>query len=430
MAVSPTAARAQPEPQRYENLDGLRGLAALNVAIGHYVSAFYYALYTGAERDSHGAWDIAASGWPFLLPVSGTSFSVCIFLALSGFVLARAVSRSDLGLPAQMVKRIVRLGIPITGSILFAWLLTVVGLNFAAQAQLSAHSDWLGGVVLETDLGEAFLQAVSTSFGLMWRPSTLNAPLWTMAIELFGSLLLFIGLSVKGYRWTSGVALLGIGAALSHHYVALICLGAGIYLLELDRLARYFIRFQVIWALLLVLALFFGTIPGSDQRPDYWNAIINKPPILAPIGDFGTYSPLQTLNVLVAWQAVAAILLLFVALGWPAFRSWLSRPWIVWLGRISFPLYVLHFPLLFSIGCGGVVALEAAGIGYEAAVLLAFPVYLTAVLVASWLGIGLLEEPALALSAKAGRAVQGAVQSLREIYDRIQQPMLRPVDSP
>ena len=76
---------------RYVHFDGLRGIAALNVALAHFLTAFDFAIYSGFPASSHWGWDLSLSAWPFVLPAAGADFSVCVFLVLSGFVLAHAI---------------------------------------------------------------------------------------------------------------------------------------------------------------------------------------------------------------------------------------------------------------------------------------------------------------------------------------------------
>src|SRR5450432_239103 len=107
---------------RFAYLDGLRGWAALLVVLHHGTIAIDFALYTGQPADSRGFWDVRISGTPFFPLAPGGSLAVCLFFALSGFVLAHAYSRSQQNWLALAVRRFVRLGIPMLAGCLFAWL--------------------------------------------------------------------------------------------------------------------------------------------------------------------------------------------------------------------------------------------------------------------------------------------------------------------
>ncbi len=97
---------------RYIYLDGLRGVSALIVVLVHGIIAFDFALYTGLNENSLTDWDIPISAFPFLLPMAG-NYSVCIFFVLSGFVLSHSFRNTRLGSLALIVKRYIRLTLPI-----------------------------------------------------------------------------------------------------------------------------------------------------------------------------------------------------------------------------------------------------------------------------------------------------------------------------
>jgi peptidoglycan/LPS O-acetylase OafA/YrhL len=70
------------------------------------------------------------------------------------------------------------------------------------------------------------------------------------------------------------------------------------------------------------------------------------------------------------WQTPTAATLLFAApLLCPPMRRRLTLPLSIWLGRLSFSVYLLHFPILFTIGATVFVA--AAPLGYLPACLIA-----------------------------------------------------------
>ena len=75
--------------RKIKYLNGLRGVAAFQVVIHHFILAFYPALFSGPDIQTHmaGGIEVSASGSVFNLLWDG-NFAVCIFFILSGFVLS------------------------------------------------------------------------------------------------------------------------------------------------------------------------------------------------------------------------------------------------------------------------------------------------------------------------------------------------------
>jgi peptidoglycan/LPS O-acetylase OafA/YrhL len=126
------------------HLDGLRGVVAFVVVVTHGIVASDYALYSGAERDSRCSWDVQLSGAPLLLPLAG-NLSVCIFFALSGYVLCQSFSNSRLGSIGLFAKRYIRLAIPILAACMIAYTSGVFGWPRNAQLSAIPRSGWLAG---------------------------------------------------------------------------------------------------------------------------------------------------------------------------------------------------------------------------------------------------------------------------------------------
>src|SRR5580698_7627746 len=91
--------------KRIGYLDGVRGLAAMQVVFGHYAHAF-------------------APDWvrPLGFFADGDS-AVLLFFLMSGLVLTPSFERTPNALVTGLARRIVRLDLPLTASVLFAYAL-------------------------------------------------------------------------------------------------------------------------------------------------------------------------------------------------------------------------------------------------------------------------------------------------------------------
>ncbi len=95
-------------------------------------------------------------------------------------------------------------------------------------------------------------------------------------------------------------------------------------------------------------------------------------------------------------QLAAATLFLGVLLS-PGAQWLLSRAPCGWLGRLSFGIYLVHFPILFTVGCIGFLAL-AATLPYPAAVAGTFAGFTLAVLITASAFERWVDRPAIRLS--------------------------------
>lgn len=404
---------------RFAHLDGLRGVAALNVAVGHAVLAFDFALYSGKAADGHGEWDVAAASWPLLLPVAGQNFSVCVFLVLSGFVLAHAFGASSLGAAGLIAKRYVRLGLPILAATLFAWSLLRAGLVANHEAAALTRSAWLD---IQMSHGASIAAALQEGlFGSLLGPwsyaASYDSSLWTMSVEFAGSVLLIILCKARARAGPAGraallwgAAPLAVGAALYPCYVGLVLAGAGLQMLGAPQWLRRRAAHPAIGAGLVGLALLAGTIPYAEGA--IWDALRQVVPSRAlplPSALFGLPGA-AAMDRTSLWHGFAAVLLLLGVEVSPGLRQLLSRPWVGFLGLVSFPLYLVHVPVLLSVGCGVFLLGAGAGLPYPAAVALGMAAYGAVALALATAAVWLVERPAVRAANWLGAATDGVIR--------------------
>ncbi len=119
MMPAPTA-----PPRRVLYLDGLRGLAAMQVVFGHYTNVFVPAWFSRLG-----------------LLVNG-DFAVFIFFIMSGFVLTPSFARAPRAVPRGLARRAIRLGIPTAAACAFGYLLRIAWPGSAASAAGLAGWSW------------------------------------------------------------------------------------------------------------------------------------------------------------------------------------------------------------------------------------------------------------------------------------------------
>jgi peptidoglycan/LPS O-acetylase OafA/YrhL len=311
---------------RFEALDGLRGLASLVVVLAHFCSA------TGVLMQ-----------WPGLF---NAVLAVDTFFVLSGFVLAHSfLSRQQRGLPLApvglFVQRWVRLWVPFAAATLMA-----IGLRFGLGPYVcSDHSGLLLAYCQRWNTPETAGSLIKQLI-LFYSPN-LNAPSWTLPVELLNSVL---------------VPALVILLARSPGYVRMIAVLSLLSIILPIKLPDCLYLFAAGCALRSGLA---------PQNPGRWALPLIGGSYLLMLTKMGAGQDIQQL--LMAPAAVASIL---AAQKHASIAAILSQPFTQFLGKLSFPMYLLHWPVLLALVPRFDAALAAHGAGPRLSLVLVTVAYL------------------------------------------------------
>jgi peptidoglycan/LPS O-acetylase OafA/YrhL len=382
---------------RFTHLDGLRGLACLTVAMCHFVIAFYETLLDGDPVHMHNGWELAASHSNLIL-FYDPGLGVAVFFVLSGFVLAASVANVQPAWPRLAVRRWVRLCLPILAIATLVWLALKAGafrdIQLAAPA---TKSDWLG----------QFFPPMAYLFPYSWYvwnicvtffegdpgpTQILIGTLWTMPIELIGSLVLFAGYCFgsdvfRRIRGCVAVSLLLVVWTWNTPYYGF---GLGVALFELRR-AHGFLpsRWQAFLApaaqpigwLALAAGLWAGATPYALTSQDA--AFIS---LAARVG--------VPVGVTSLTHAGACLIVLSALLLRP-FQTLLQSRVCQYFGRISYMLYLVQNPVECSVG---VYVFLHAGHDYNARAVASLVAYLAASILLADITTRLFDRPAIYLS--------------------------------
>ena len=316
---------AAPVSERLRSLDGLRGLAAFVVLVGHclmLVPAIATA-YSGPPPPH-----VALAVWlPTYTPLHALwagSEAVVVFFVLSGFVLTRMAEARSFAWRAYYPSRLLRLYLPVVGALLVAAALVEV----VHRRPAAGDSWWL----------DQWASAGPASFAheavLLRGAGSLVPPLWSLKWEVLFSLLLPLAVYGASRRRSVAVAQVALllaatlagadaqGRSGYAFFLPMFAVGA-VLARNRDRLARVGERLGPrAGAALLAAAVVLLTAKWTLQ---YRFVTASRPLEVAGAAAivfcFGYWRPARALGE--------------------------SRP-LQWLGRRSFSLYLVHFPVVVS----------------------------------------------------------------------------------
>lgn len=353
-----------PASKKDVSLETMRGIAALIVVFAHSRGAFKGSLAVGENLPQI-----------FNVFFAGSS-AVMFFFVLSGFVLSRRFleNESFAYLGRSVLKRYFRLAAPALLSCLFSAILFVTGAYRFKEVAAITHSPWLAefgySIPENLDFHPSLWDATENGlFALFFIPhhNYYNSPLWTMFFELIGSYVVFFsaGLVVLAARlsallsWGVWLAiLLLVGHASIFYGAFLVGLGFG---MVVTRRSFFFPRWTTLG--LLVGAVLLLSFSGPTRE-------------YAFMARLGVNSGDAT-----AFATAGALLLMIAIETSPDLKMRLSGPIGVFVGKLSFPVYLVHFLVLASAGCA--VWLATIAFGQWLALVSAFSVTVVASVVAA-----------------------------------------------
>ncbi|QKE41293.1 MAG: acyltransferase [Ferrovum myxofaciens] len=303
---------------RFTELDGIRGWASLSVL-------FY-----------HVFWEIFGVVIPdfrniFTATIFNGTLSVTVFFVLSGEAISiRFWKRNDARFVQKMaLKRYPRLTIPIFFSCLIVYVLMMSHLTYSNEAAVIVNrKDWLGSFLNFTPSFIGLIKHSMLEVYLHHKPSiSYNAFLWTMKVEIIGSFAIFILLMIRIsdikkiiLAWLIGLILL-----ISEDFTACFLFGMGI---GYFRAKGNFVKlvenrnFQIATIPLLLIILIASGIPQ-----------------LSGVSGQSVYKPLYI---------IFSVAVVFLAQESIAISNGLKNNLSNFLGKISFPLYLIQFSVFIS----------------------------------------------------------------------------------
>ena len=368
------AAASAKKPVKISTLDGLRGLACLFVFNEHFTYNFPSPFLLGYGVDGHKA----LIQWPGIRMLWSGFLMVSIFFVISGYVLSykprqlmrqQKLQEFQKTLTSSVFRRAIRLFLP---PMIATW---ITGLLCWLHVFEPSRRVWESAIVplheypppmfngLWLNLKTSFLY--STNLLVIWdwnndsqSTGDYDGHTWTMPVEFRCSMALFL-LLVGAARLRQNVRLISIFSFILYciwsdrKHVTLFA--AGMLIAELDmirqekqtssKLPLHSISAlnvstrttQWIWLTVFAFGVYFASAPvlGCDITPGYVHLLKVVPYTVA---DKPWYL-----------RSVGAILITWSAKNSETLRPVFNNPFSVYLGKISFALYLVHGNVLKSL---------------------------------------------------------------------------------
>lgn len=312
------------------------------------------------------------------------SAAVYIFFTLSGFILSHAfMNGRDVlyNATSMSAKRYFRLAIPATASCIFC--LIVLTSDLPSRDMLSA---WIQSYKVDTPslLNAIYSGSISSFFG---SGSSYNPVLWTMKIELIGSFLTyFLCLTlIKSDRKGSLLLFFGLMLFIStmpqkekYGYISFLF---GIYI--------YFSRLSINNATALILMTCGVYAGGVHYGSTAYSYIINHSRFFIN----GEES-----NAAILFNFMSGVIITFSIITNRTLRKIFSNNIFVYMGKVSFSVYLFHLPFMLVISVWLFNAFYTMNLGYFLSATLSSLLSLTLIYTLANFIFKIIDRPAMKLS--------------------------------
>ncbi|MGH1158955.1 acyltransferase [Bacillus mycoides] len=326
--------------ERHEELDSIRGISSLVVMIGHYLMIFSaFQNYSYENNKPFVVYLLKET--PARLIFSSGNESVIIFFVLSGFVLYESIQKTNSSYGSYLLKRICRIYIPYIVAIVIA----IICQTTISKYGISYLSEWFNrSWTIESSLS---LIAQHVLLVGKYNTDTYNSVIWSLVHEMRisiifplvlmvclrktvrGSLLSLFSFSICSvvilFLFRSSLTLTSY--VLTLHYTVLFLLGALVAKYKNNLIAFYSNctkNTKITWFLFAILLYMYEGLIGEIK---VLNNFIFRDYVVA----------------------ISACLFVILSLSVSTFSTLLRNKYLLYLGKISYSLYLYHLISLFSL---------------------------------------------------------------------------------
>ncbi|MED0962567.1 acyltransferase [Bacillus paramycoides] len=326
--------------KRYEELDSIRGISSFLVMIGHHLMIFSaYQNYSYEDNKPFVVYLLKET--PARLIFSSGNESVIIFFVLSGFVLYGSIQNNYSSYGSYLLKRICRIYIPY---------LVAISIAIICQATISEYgisylSEWFNrSWTIESSLG---LIAQHVLLVGKYNTDTYNSVIWSLVHEVRISIIFPLVLMVC-LRNTVRYSLLSLFSFSICSVVILFLFRSSLTLTSYALTLHYTVLF-LLGALVAKyknnLIVFYSNCTKNTKIAWFLFAIL----LFMYEGLIGEIKVLNNFIFRDYVVAISACLFVILSLSISTLSSLLHNKYLLYLGKISYSLYLYHIISLFSL---------------------------------------------------------------------------------
>lgn len=325
---------------RYEELDSIRGISSLVVMIGHHLMIFsVFQNYSYEDNKPFVMYLLKET--PARLIFSSGNESVIIFFVLSGFVLYRSIQNNYDSYRSFLLKRICRIYIPYIVAILIAILCQTTMSKYG----ISDLSEWFNrSWTLESSLSLIVQHILLVG---KYNTDAYNGVIWSLVHEMRISIIFPLVLMVC-LRKTLRDSLLTLFSFSICSVVILLLFHSSLTLTSYALTLHYTVLF-LLGALVAKyknnVIVFYSNRTKNEKNAWFLLAIL----LYMYEGLIGEIKVLNNFILRDYVVAISACLFVILSLAVSTLSSLLRNKYLLYLGKISYSLYLYHIISLFSL---------------------------------------------------------------------------------
>jgi peptidoglycan/LPS O-acetylase OafA/YrhL len=319
-----------------------------------------------------------------ILPLGADgNLAVYIFFVVSGFALSiQFIKNHDrVYLLQATIRRYFRLMPPIFFSSLFSYFLLYYGQYKNQQLSRLLHSRWLGFFFdFSPSLLDFFRFSLFDVFFSYNEALSYNGVLWTMSYEYYGSILIFATLAIFG-----------------RHKV---------------RIVAYFVL-SIFFFKTPYLAFIIGMFLAEIYQKQIWFSFFQKnttyaliPFVIGLAANLFSMKIVRTSHILTGISAIFVFSTMVPGL----IRSFMETSFSRFLGKLSFPIYLIHLPIILSFSCS---IIYSRGNGWMISTMTGIVTYMV-VLYCAMIFYRIVEQPSISISNKIANYIIEKADKLKE----------------